>query len=125
MNTNTYQVEKALAILAILDDTTHDHGLPAPSDQGLYVLVRGDRSGVFCGVLASRDGTEVELREARHIWSWFGALSMAQMAVQEPSRTSEWKVSDEGHILVLDAIEVAYCNLHAQAGLQAVPTFTP
>ena len=33
-----------------------------------YVIVRGDRSGVFFGVMEDRNGSEVMLRKARKLW---------------------------------------------------------
>lgn len=35
---------------------------------GKYVIVRGDRSGVFAGILSDRDGREVKLNDCRRIW---------------------------------------------------------
>lgn len=32
--------------------------------EGKFVLVRGDRSGVFAGILKAKDGREVELTDA-------------------------------------------------------------
>ena len=43
--------------------------------EGKYVLVRGDRSGVFAGTLKAKDGREVELTECRRIWYWAGAAA--------------------------------------------------
>lgn len=37
------------------------------------VIVRGDRSGVFFGTLAERNGREVKLKNCRRIWYWAGA----------------------------------------------------
>ena len=46
---------------------------------GKYVIVRGDRSGVFAGTLATRDGREVQLTDCRRIWYWEGAASISQL----------------------------------------------
>lgn len=37
---------------------------------GMYVICRGTWSGVHAGVLVSKDGPEVILRDARRLWSW-------------------------------------------------------
>ena len=34
------------------------------------VIVRGDRSGVFFGTLAKKEGTEVTLTNCRRLWYW-------------------------------------------------------
>ena len=35
---------------------------------GKKVIVRGDRSGVFFGTLAAKDGQEVKLEKCRRLW---------------------------------------------------------
>lgn len=40
-----------------------------------YYIVRGDRSGVFFGQVAARNGQEVELRNVRKLWYWDGACA--------------------------------------------------
>ena len=45
------------------------------------VLVRTYSAGVHFGTLKSRDGTEVTLTNARRLWSWSGACSLSQVAV--------------------------------------------
>ena len=46
-----------------------------------YYIVRGDRSGVFFGQIAGRNGQEVELRNVRKLWYWDGACAVEQLAV--------------------------------------------
>jgi hypothetical protein len=48
--------------------------------KGKYVIVRGDRSGVFAGVLAKHEGQFVELTDCRRLWYWDGAASISQIA---------------------------------------------
>lgn len=92
---------------------------------GRYALVRGDRSGVFCGVVVSEDGQTVELTEARHIWYWAGAANVADMALNGVARPAECKiVAPVGRLRVLDAIEVVDCTPTAEASLRAVPTWS-
>ena len=47
-----------------------------------YVIVRGDRSGVFFGQLVSEsaDGRRVTLAQCQQIWSWTGTLNTVSMA---------------------------------------------
>ena len=35
---------------------------------GKYVIVRGDRSGVFAGALVSESGQKVVLKDCRRLW---------------------------------------------------------
>lgn len=39
-----------------------------------YVIVRGDRSGVFAGNIVERNGQEVKLKNCRRIWYWDRSL---------------------------------------------------
>ena len=48
---------------------------------GLIVLVRTYSAGVHFGVLESRNGKEVVLKDARRLWSWQGACSLNQVAM--------------------------------------------
>lgn len=45
------------------------------------VLVRTYSAGIHFGELVSRDGREVTLKNARRLWSWSGACSLSQVAV--------------------------------------------
>lgn len=90
-----------------------------------YVLVRGDRSGVFCGVLVSEEGRTVELTECRHIWYWAGAANMAEMSLTGTARPNDCKiVAPVGRLRVLDAIEIVDCTPTAEASLRAVPNWS-
>jgi hypothetical protein len=48
---------------------------------GSYVLVRTFSAGVHFGILKSKKGKEVVLSHARRLWSWSGACSLSQVAV--------------------------------------------
>lgn len=90
-----------------------------------YVIVRGDRSGVFCGLIVSEEGQTVELTEARHVWYWAGAANVADMALNGVARPSECKiVAPVGRLRVLDAIEIVDCTPIAEASLRAVPVWS-
>lgn len=49
---------------------------------GKYVIVRGDRSGVFAGTLAAREGREVQLTDCRRIWYWEGAATRLDLFME-------------------------------------------
>ena len=78
---------------------------------GKKVIVRGDRSGVFFGTLAEKDGREVKLEKCRRLWYWDGAASISQLAVDGTSNPVGCKFTvtvDE--IEILDAIEIIPCT---------------
>ena len=78
---------------------------------GKKVIVRGNRSGVFFGTLAAKDGQEVILENCRRLWYWDGAASISQLALDGTTNPSKCKFTvtvDE--IEILDAIEIIPCT---------------
>lgn len=88
---------------------------------GKYVIVRGNRSGVFAGVLESLEGQKVVLSSCRRLWFWSGAASLSQIAnegVKNP-RSCKFTVTVDS-IAILDAIEVIPTTAAAEANIKAV-----
>lgn len=91
---------------------------------GKYVIVRADRAGVFAGILAEKDGTEVVLKDCRRIWYWNGAASLSQLAVDGVSRPDNCKFSkivDE--ICVTGVIEIIPTTEKAEKCIREVRTW--
>ena len=85
------------------------------------MIVRGDRSGVFFGTLAEKDGQEVKLEKCRRLWYWDGAASISQLAVDGVSAPDNCKFTvtvDE--IEILDAIEIIPCTDKAIESIEGV-----
>ena len=92
---------------------------------GKKVIVRGDRSGVFFGTLAEKDGREVKLEKCRRLWYWDGAASISQLAVDGVSAPDNCKFTvtvDE--IEILDAIEIIPCTDKAIKIIEGVREWT-
>ena len=89
--------------------------------KGKYVIVRGDRSGVFAGVLESRKGQEVTLKDCRRLWYWNGAASISQLAVDGTKMPNDCKftVTIE-EIIILDGIEIIPCTKQAEQSIRGV-----
>jgi len=88
---------------------------------GKKVIVRGDRSGMFFGVLAERNGREVKLTKCRRLWYWDGAASNFQLAAEGVTAPLNCKFTvmiDE--IEIFDAIEVLPCTGKAIASIESV-----
>ena len=86
-----------------------------------YYIVRGDRSGVFFGKIAKREGREVTLTDVRRLWHWRGATECCQLAaegVKDPRNCKFTMTVSE--IVVLDAIEVHPCTDAAAASIREV-----
>ena len=89
-----------------------------------YVIVRGDRSGVFAGELVSQDGQQVVLRNVRRLWRWQGATECLQIATEGVKRPKDCRftlVADS--IKLLDAIEIIPATAEAEAIIKAVPVW--
>ena len=91
---------------------------------GKYVIVRGDRSGVFAGVLESQDGQKVVLRGVRRLWRWYGATECLQIATEGVNRPHDCRFTlTADSITLLDAIEIIPTTAEAEANIQAVPAW--
>mgnify|MGYP007038457128 FL=1 len=88
---------------------------------GKYVIVRGDRSGVFAGILTARDGQEVQLANCRRIWYWDGAASISQLAIDGTSKPDTCKFpAPVTEITILDVVEIIPCTEKAEMSIKAV-----
>lgn len=91
---------------------------------GKYVIVRGDRSGVFAGELVSQEGQKVELKNVRRLWRWQGATECLQIATEGVKRPKDCRFTLTAEsITLLDAIEVIPSTAEAEANIKAVPVW--
>ena len=74
------------------------------------VMIRTYSAGVHYGILKKRESTlagiEVELLEARRIWSWSGAASLSQLAMEGTSKPEKCKFPCKVRSIELVAIEI-------------------
>jgi hypothetical protein len=109
----------------VIDGTTYvpkDSYQKAEKLDGMdYVIIRGDRSGVFAGYLESKKDNEVILRQARRIWYWSGASSISQLAEDGTSDPDNCKFPKAvNKIQILDVIEIIDCTKTAQKSIEEV-----
>lgn len=91
---------------------------------GKYVIVRGDRSGVFAGVLETQEGQKVVLTGVRRLWRWYGATECLQIAMEGVKRPKDcWFTMTADTITLLDAIEVIPTTAEAETNIKAVPVW--
>lgn len=89
---------------------------------GRICMVRTYSAGVFLGTLASRDGKEVVLKDARRMWYWDGAASLSQLATVGTSKPKGCKFpAPVAEILLTEAIEIIPATEAAIASIAAVP----
>lgn len=91
---------------------------------GKYVIVRGDRSGVFAGTLVSQEGQKVVLSNVRRLWRWYGATECIQIAAEGVKRPKDCCFTmTHDSITLLDAIEIIPTTAEAEADIKAVPVW--
>ena len=91
-------------------------------ENGRYVIVRGDRSGVFAGSIVARSGTEVTLENFRRIWYWSGAASISEIAQYGVKKPENCKFTVEvSRGIILDAVEILDVTPEAETIIKAVP----
>ena len=76
------------------------------------VIVRTYSAGVHYGTLVERAGEEVQLADARRIWSWQGRNTLHEIALRGVGKGS--KVSEAvPRIDLMQAIEIIDCSKEA------------
>ena len=86
-----------------------------------YVIIRGDKSGVFAGFLKNEEGQTATLQRCRRLWYWDGAASISQIAVDGVSKPENCKFSIEtGEHKIYDVIEMIPATTQAKDSIQAV-----
>ena len=89
--------------------------------EGNKVIIRGDRSGVFFGTLAAKDGREVTLTDCRRLWYWSGAASLSQLASEGTRNPVGCKFTvPVSSIRILDAIEIIPCSDKSVKSIESV-----
>lgn len=127
METITLTFDQLLTLLRREDvNAIANNQQPSSTPEGIgfnsrYVVVRGDRSGVFCGIIVSEEGQTVEMTDCRHIWYWKGAANTAALARDGVGSPAECRfLPPVKRLRVLDAIEVIDCTEAAEKSLRAV-----
>jgi hypothetical protein len=86
------------------------------------VIVRTARAGVFMGVIHSRTGSEITLKNARRLWYWSGAASLSQIAMEGVKFSGKCKFPCEvPEITLLEVIEIIPCMEAAVRNINEVP----
>ena len=96
--------------------------LPAtPKINGEYKIVRTYSAGVFFGIVESRIGQEVVMRNVRRIWYWEGAASLSQLAMEGTSKPCSCKFPCAvDRVELLNAIEILDVTEKAKESIDSV-----
>ena len=85
------------------------------------VIIRGDRSGVFFGILKEKNGKEVKLADCRRLWYWSGAASISQLATNGTANPRGCKFTvTVSEIVITDVIEIIPCTNEAIKSIEGV-----
>jgi len=76
-----------------------------------YCIVRTCSAGVFAGEVVERKGKEAKVKNARRLWTWYGAASLSQLAMEGVSQPDKCKFPCEvAEITLTEAIEIIPCT---------------
>ena len=85
-------------------------------------MVRTRNAGVFAGTVAKRDGQEITLTDARRIWYWGGAASLAQLATEGTSKPEKCKFpAPVAEVVLFEVIEIIPIAAAAAESISGVP----
>lgn len=84
-------------------------------------IIRGEKSGVFYGEIASRKGREVYIKNCRRLWYWSGAASLSELALSGVKRPKDCKFTvTVGELVILDVIEIIPCTEKSTKSIEGV-----
>ncbi len=127
---NQEQIERfcrAIAI-AITPPAEQQQSVPKTIQEdhflGHYCIVRSASAGVFAGIVATRNGQEVCLTNARRIWYWSGAASLSQLATEGTSKPEQCKFpAAVPSVMLLDVVEILPATEAAESSIKKVATW--
>jgi len=121
---NQQQLEIISLALRLAGDTQKTETLaPVANDHfiGHYCIVRSARAGVFAGTVASRNGQEVCMTNARRIWYWDGAASLSQLAISGASRPENCKFpAAVPNVMLMEVVEILPTTASAEQFIKGV-----
>ncbi len=102
---------------------------PANKVNGMkLVMIRTNSAGVHFGYLAKRESTlagiEVTLHQAKRVYSWSGAATLSQLAMEGTSAPQECRIPCPVGEIELVAIEVIGMTEAAASSLAEVPLWS-
>ena len=88
-------------------------------------IVRTYSAGVFYGIVESRTGREVVMRDARRVWCWEGAASLSELAMHGTSKPEGCKFPCKvDRVELLEAIEILDMTEKAKKSLDSVKVWS-
>ncbi len=86
-----------------------------------YKIIRTQSAGVFAGYVASRNGKEAVINNARRLWYWSGAASLSQLANDGTSKPNDCKFpAPVSEIELTEVIELLTVTEKAKKSIDSV-----
>lgn len=118
MTINASTLQAVLSALLTDASASSSGTIPLQSSNG-DVLIRTQNAGVHFGRLVARTDSEVELANARRIWSWKGANTLHEISLRGVEKGS--KISESvPSIRVLGVLEIIPLQPAAVTALAAI-----
>lgn len=90
-----------------------------------FYIIRTYSAGVWFGNIKSLEGQTAVVTNARRLWSWSGAASLSQLAVEGSKKPSACKftvtITDEDGVYLPQVIEALPCTIEAVLNINSVP----
>ena len=97
--------------------------LALPVD-GMPYIIHRSRAGIFAGYLSQKEGQEVVLVNSRQLWSWTGAATLSQLAVDGTNNPSGCKVPMAVPERTLpETMEMLTCTEKARKSIEGLPVW--
>lgn len=94
-------------------------------DPNKHYIIRTYSAGVFFGNIKTLDGTIAIVTNCRRLWSWNGAASLSQLAIEGTKNPNGCKftmtVKDEDGVYLPQTVEVIPCTEIAVSSINSVP----
>jgi len=92
---------------------------------GQYVIVRTYSAGGWAGTLESRKGKEVILIDARWIWLWVGAATIAELAQHGTALPDECRFPcPVDRVILTEVVSIFAVTAEAYKSIESVPIWT-
>lgn len=86
-----------------------------------YYIIRSAKAGVFFGNIKDRNGDEVTMTNVRRLWSWEGACSISQLAVEGTKKPNNSKFTiTVPEMIIFGVIEIIPCSETAIKSIKGV-----
>lgn len=89
-----------------------------------FYIVRTHSAGVWFGNMKKLEGSIAIITNARRLWSWAGAASLSQLAVEGSKKPNECRftmvITDEEGVYLPQIIEVLPCTEEAVLNIKSV-----